>query len=101
VSTDKVDAEVPAPASGTLTRIAAGAGETVAVGALLGEIAANGAASSAGNGGGVARPEAPGEPGGELLAYTAREIVDIVTPKAASRSPRARSSSGRYGSATR
>src|SRR3954454_5143550 len=50
VSTDKVDAEVPAPASGVLTRIAAAAGETVAVGDLLGEIAANGAASSSGNG---------------------------------------------------
>src|SRR3954465_8756803 len=38
VSTDKVDAEVPAPASGTLTKIVAEPDQTVAVGAVLGEI---------------------------------------------------------------
>src|ERR1700736_3996883 len=39
VSTDKGDAEVPAPASGTLVKILAEAGKTVAVGAALAEIA--------------------------------------------------------------
>src|SRR5256886_5908545 len=39
VTTDKVDAEVPAPASGTLIKILAEAGQTVAVGAALAEIA--------------------------------------------------------------
>src|SRR6266852_2858117 len=39
VTTDKVDAEVPAPATGTLTRILAEAGKTIAVGAPLAEIA--------------------------------------------------------------
>src|SRR5256886_1382063 len=39
VTTDKVDAEVPAPASGTLTKILAEAGKTVGVGAALAEIA--------------------------------------------------------------
>src|SRR4030088_3475498 len=39
VTTDKVDAEVPAPATGTLTKIIAEAGKTIAVGAPLGEIA--------------------------------------------------------------
>src|SRR5229473_4868008 len=39
VTTDKVDAEVPAPASGTLTKILAEAGKTIAVGAPLAEIA--------------------------------------------------------------
>src|ERR1700730_8817764 len=38
-TTDKVDAEVPAPASGTLVKILAEAGKTVAVGAALAEIA--------------------------------------------------------------
>src|SRR4051794_37536218 len=53
VSTDKVDAEVPAPASGTLTAIHVQADETVAVGSVLGEIAVNGGAPAAksGNGG--------------------------------------------------
>src|SRR5690349_20101035 len=47
VSTDKVDAEVPAPASGTLTAIHVQADETVAVGAVLGEISTNGGAPAA------------------------------------------------------
>ena len=35
ISTDKVDSEMPAPASGTLTQILAAEGDTVAVGARL------------------------------------------------------------------
>src|SRR5918911_5319121 len=42
VSTDKVDAEVPAPASGTLTKILVEPDETVPVGTVLGEISPNG-----------------------------------------------------------
>jgi 2-oxoglutarate dehydrogenase E1 component len=38
VTTDKVDAEVPAPASGKLVKIIADAGQTISVGAPLGEI---------------------------------------------------------------
>ncbi|MDQ3741208.1 MAG: 2-oxoglutarate dehydrogenase, E2 component, dihydrolipoamide succinyltransferase, partial [Actinomycetota bacterium] len=53
VSTDKVDAEVPAPASGTVVKIHAAEGDTVQVGAVLAEIAS-------GNGGGPAA-EAPAE----------------------------------------
>src|SRR6058998_572348 len=51
ISTDKVDAEVPAPAAGTVLKIHAAEGDTVAVGALLAEISTNGDAASAGNGG--------------------------------------------------
>ncbi len=48
VTTDKVDVEVPAPADGTLTAIAADEGVTVPVGGTLGAVAAgNGAAASA------------------------------------------------------
>lgn len=39
VSTDKVDTEIPAPASGTLVAITVGADQTVAVGGELGRIA--------------------------------------------------------------
>ena len=39
VSTDKVDTEIPAPASGTLVAITVGADQTVAVGSELGRIA--------------------------------------------------------------
>jgi multifunctional 2-oxoglutarate metabolism enzyme len=38
ISTDKVDAEVPSPATGRLVKIYAAEGETVAVGAVLAEI---------------------------------------------------------------
>ncbi|MFT2213794.1 2-oxoglutarate dehydrogenase complex dihydrolipoyllysine-residue succinyltransferase [Rhizobium giardinii] len=46
LETDKVTIEVPAPAAGTLSEIVANAGETVGLGALLGQIA-NGAAGAA------------------------------------------------------
>src|SRR3954470_18124614 len=51
VSTDKVDAEVPAPASGTLVKIHAPEGETIEVGALLAEISTNGGVVPATTGG--------------------------------------------------
>jgi 2-oxoglutarate dehydrogenase E1 component len=41
ISTDKVDAEVPAPASGTITEILAEAGETVSVGQVLARMTAD------------------------------------------------------------
>src|SRR5258708_21812940 len=56
ISTDKVDAEVPAPISGTVVKIHASEGDTVVVGAVLAEIApTNGAAPV------EAPPEAPAE----------------------------------------
>jgi len=49
ISTDKVDAEVPAPTAGTITKLLVSEGDTVAVGAVLAEIAtSNGGAE--GNG---------------------------------------------------
>src|SRR5687768_18466018 len=39
ISTDKVDAEVPAPVSGTVVKIHAAEGDTVGVGSVLAEIA--------------------------------------------------------------
>ncbi len=56
VSTDKVDTEIPAPASGVLLSIAAGEDETVAVGAPLGVIGASGEAPT------TAAPAAPAAP---------------------------------------
>ena len=56
ISTDKVDAEVPAPIAGTVVKLHAAEGDTVAVGALLAEIApANGSAP--------ATPDAPAPDG--------------------------------------
>ena len=53
ISTDKVDAEVPAPTAGTLVKILAEADETVQVGSVLGEIEpddGNGAPAAAARG---------------------------------------------------
>ncbi|MBR0554173.1 2-oxoglutarate dehydrogenase complex dihydrolipoyllysine-residue succinyltransferase [Ciceribacter sp. L1K23] len=47
LETDKVTVEVPAPASGVLTEIVAQNGETVGLGALLGQIAEGAGASAA------------------------------------------------------
>src|SRR6266496_6275325 len=66
VSTDKVDAEVPAPASGTITKILVGPDETIEVGKPLAEMT-KGAAPSGDGPTRVARPGAPspGTPGSE------------------------------------
>src|SRR5215471_2907198 len=53
LETDKVTIEVPAPSAGTLGEIVAKDGETVAVGALLGQIA---------DGAGAAKPAAAAAP---------------------------------------
>src|SRR3712207_366346 len=58
VSTDKVDTEIPSPASGVLLEIKAQEDETVEVGAVLAVI---GDQSEAGGGGGAAEPSAPAE----------------------------------------
>jgi 2-oxoglutarate dehydrogenase E1 component len=75
ISTDKVDAEVPAPVSGTVVKLHAAEGDTVAVGAVLAEIdpSANGAAPSAAA---AATPPAAEPPAAEPTG----ELVDIVTP---------------------
>src|SRR3954465_15398397 len=54
ISTDKVDAEAPAPAGGTIIKTHAAEGDTVEVGQLLAEISTNGAKAAAGNGGAAA-----------------------------------------------
>src|SRR3954469_3671336 len=58
LETDKVTIEVPAPSAGTLGEIAAKDGETVAVGALLGQIN-DGVAAGAKPAAASAKAEAP------------------------------------------
>src|SRR5512134_2721788 len=82
ISTDKVDAEVPSPASGTVVRVLAAEGDTVTVGAVLAEIAPSGNGASAS---GAAPAPAPAAETAEELAPEddsagAGEVVDIVTP---------------------
>jgi pyruvate dehydrogenase E2 component (dihydrolipoamide acetyltransferase) len=60
ISTDKVDAEIPSPAAGTLTEVLVKEGETVAVNSVVARIAAEGEAASAGEGAGATqKPAAP------------------------------------------
>jgi 2-oxoglutarate dehydrogenase E2 component (dihydrolipoamide succinyltransferase) len=88
ISTDKVDTEVPSPASGTLTQILVKEGETVAVGTKLGQI---GGAASGGDGAQApappaapAQPETPPEPATQRAAdasmAAASEGVGDVAP---------------------
>jgi 2-oxoglutarate dehydrogenase E1 component len=107
ISTDKVDAEVPSPASGTVVKIHAAEGDTVSVGAVLAEIATdNGAGPEAASGNGdapaaeattasssdgdsataaappaaEAAPAAREEAAPEPAAAPTGDVVDIVTP---------------------
>jgi 2-oxoglutarate decarboxylase len=79
VSTDKVDAEVPSPASGTIVKIHAAEGDTVQVGSVLADIAVGAGDDgspngSSGNGGGRSTTEE------SSAAQAAGEVVDITTP---------------------
>ncbi len=56
ISTDKVDSDCPAPASGTLAAVVVHEGETVDVGTVIGRIAVGGGDGRAAGGGGTAGP---------------------------------------------
>jgi 2-oxoglutarate decarboxylase len=74
ISTDKVDAEVPAPATGTVVKVHAAEGDTVHVGAVLAEISTNGDAP--------APAEAPAEaeePAGEAVEITMPAMGESVS----------------------
>ncbi len=95
ISTDKVDVELPAPASGTVTEILVAEGDTVTVGQVIARIAVgDGAAPAAsapeGNGNGSAQAAtAPAGGNGSASAPPAGEapaqgtgVVDVLTPAA-------------------
>ena len=77
LETDKVTIEVPAPSSGVLSEIMAGDGDTVAVGALLGEIT---------DGAGEAAKPAAAAPTARPEQKTAKPIA--ATPEIAPAAPR-------------
>ncbi len=76
ISTDKVDAEIPAPASGTLLEIKVNEGETVEVNTVVGVLGAEGESAPAG---GAAKPKAEPE--------TKPEPAKKEEPKAAEPAP--------------
>ena len=73
ISTDKVDTEVPSPASGTLTQVLVQEGETVDVGTKLGQIGGSAAAEAAPAAPAPAAPEASEPATAETPAPTAPE----------------------------
>ncbi|HEU4657339.1 MAG TPA: multifunctional oxoglutarate decarboxylase/oxoglutarate dehydrogenase thiamine pyrophosphate-binding subunit/dihydrolipoyllysine-residue succinyltransferase subunit [Capillimicrobium sp.] len=72
VSTDKVDAEVPSPAAGTVVAVVAPEGETVSVGAVLCEIESG---EAVGGGNGASRAEEAGS-----AADSSGQMVDVTMP---------------------
>src|SRR5918997_517702 len=64
ISTDKVDAEVPAPVSGTVVKIHAAEGDTVGVGSVLAEIAPTNGSGPAITADDEPEAEAPSDDGG-------------------------------------
>jgi 2-oxoglutarate dehydrogenase E1 component len=99
ISTDKVDAEVPAPVDGTLAKIHAAEGDTVAVGALLAEIATNGAAPATGAGDSASEGDpAPGTQQASAAAET--ESKGIATQQDGDGDGSAAVQDGADGSAT-
>jgi pyruvate dehydrogenase E2 component (dihydrolipoamide acetyltransferase) len=79
ISTDKVDTEVPSPASGTVTQIFVQEGETVEVGTKLAQI--GGAATAAPVPEAPAAPEAPPEPATQQAAQEADAASPAETPQ--------------------
>jgi len=75
ISTDKVDVEVPAPASGTVLKLHVEEGETITVGQLLAEIAPD-------DGAPPAQAEADGPAADAEQSGGTSQIIDIVTPGA-------------------
>ncbi len=113
VSTDKVDTEIPSPASGTLLEIRVNEDETVEVGAELAVIGSGDAAgSSAGGGDGAAPAEqaapaaepatepepaaeaAPAEPAAEPEPEPAQAAAAPEAPQPAETAPAARQTDG-------
>src|SRR6059058_4602745 len=95
ISTDKVDTEVPAPASGTLTEILVQEGETVDVGTKLGQIG-GGAAAPSGDGAApepqAPQPQAPPEPATQAaadasMAAASEGVGDVAPSEQADRAP--------------
>jgi 2-oxoglutarate decarboxylase len=92
ISTDKVDAEVPAPVAGTIVKIHVAEGDTIAVGALLAEIVTNGNGSSAAAPNGsiaaeISTPvsgESPPTTAGEAVAGAATEAEGVASGQQAS-----------------
>ncbi|MBB4191300.1 2-oxoglutarate dehydrogenase E2 component (dihydrolipoamide succinyltransferase) [Rhizobium aethiopicum] len=85
LETDKVTIEVPAPVSGTLSEIVAAAGETVGLGALLGQIAEGAGAAAPAAAAPAAAPAQPApaaaaQPAAAAAASSSSASVSTMPP---------------------
>src|SRR3954468_6324697 len=99
ISTDKVDTEVPSPASGTLTQILVQDGETVDVGTKLGQIGGGASGGSPSDSSQVEQaPAAPATQAGAPAADAASpaETPQPVQPVQAARQPVAHENGNRF-----
>ncbi|MGA7219752.1 MAG: 2-oxoglutarate dehydrogenase, E2 component, dihydrolipoamide succinyltransferase [Candidatus Sulfotelmatobacter sp.] len=80
ISTDKVDAEIPAPASGVLQEIKVAEGTTVGVNTIVGTIAADGEAAAAPKAASATPPAAKEEKKEEKRPAAAPEPVKASAP---------------------
>src|SRR5437868_13906599 len=84
LETDKVTIEVPAPSAGVLGEVAAKDGETVAVGALLGQINDGAAGAAANPAAAPAKAAAPAAPRPAAAAHAGPKAAPADTPLAPS-----------------
>jgi multifunctional 2-oxoglutarate metabolism enzyme len=82
VSTDKVDAEVPAPADGVITKLIAQVDDEVPVGAPLAEMEPGGEGTAEGSGGSTAGPVGAGDPPPLPVAKASSGAVPPTAPPA-------------------
>jgi len=83
ISTDKVDSEVPAPASGTLTEILYGVDDTVEVGQVIARISSGGAAPAKSSGGNSAPAKSESKPEAaapQAATATATAVAEAPKP---------------------
>lgn len=85
ISTDKVDAEIPAPASGTLVEIAVAEGETVEVGTIVAYIDTEGGAAVSDGGSDTAQAEPAAEPEEEPAQPEPEESAPVAAADSPSR----------------
>jgi pyruvate/2-oxoglutarate dehydrogenase complex dihydrolipoamide acyltransferase (E2) component len=92
ISTDKIDTEVPAPASGVVTEILVEVDQTVEVGTVMARIATEGGPTSQGNG----APTAAEPPGPAADAESAEPQAGAAAPAAQHAPARSHSPGRRY-----
>jgi pyruvate dehydrogenase E2 component (dihydrolipoyllysine-residue acetyltransferase) len=97
ISTDKVDAEIPAPAAGVLKEIKVKEGATVQVNTVVGVIDADGAGAAAASAQAKAAPQADGAPAAQQPPTTEKSAS---VQKEAQQAPSAAPSSANGGAGT-